>query len=95
MCALSSEKVPFGREAADAVDVVVEIGTFSRGNANIGRKLVKLSVKLLARAARLATASPMKLTILTALCTQGSTHYTQTTFSPPVDCSDGPRYKAE
>ncbi len=37
----------------------------------------------------------MRLSILAALLTRGSAHYTQTSFSPPVACSDGPRYKAD
>ena len=38
---------------------------------------------------------PLRLSILAALLTRGSAHYTQTSFSPPVACSDGPRYKAD
>ena len=37
----------------------------------------------------------MRLSILAALLTRGSAHYTQTSFSPPVVCSDGPRYNAD
>ena len=37
----------------------------------------------------------LRLSILAVLLTRGSAHYTQTSFSPPVTCSDGPRYKAD